>query len=137
MMRRLLMITLAATMLGGCYYSKSTQDQTKSQTAELVFIVYHRARMQNAQFTPPGGRNLVPAQDVAPPRTGIPVKSIARHAIREHIETILLTDADVERRKTAAELIAREFPDRIAVLRPQCDEPTKQLLDAAKTQWVK
>ncbi len=136
MTRRILMMVLAVSLLGGCYYSKATQDKTKSQTAELVFIVYHRARMQNARFVSPSGKNLL-GESTTPMRTGIPTKSIARHAIREHLENILLTDADTERRKTAAELIAREFPDRIDALWPQCDEPTKQLLTAAKKQWVK
>lgn len=137
MTRRILMMVLAATMLGGCYYSKATQSKAKDQTAELVFLVYHRARVQNARFTAPGGHNLLPAQDAAPIRTGIPAKGLTRTVIREHIEKILLTDNDVERRKTAAELIAREFPERIAILRPQCDEPTAKLLDAAKAKWVK
>jgi hypothetical protein len=137
MMRRILMMTLAASLLCGCYYSKATQAKAKNQTAELVFIVYHRARLQNAQFTPPGGHNLASAQDLAPSRTGIPTAPFSRSVIRKHIETIFLTDADMERRETAAEMIAREFPDRIAALRPQCDEPTKLLLDAAKKQWVK
>ncbi|MBT3279654.1 MAG: hypothetical protein HN909_02065 [Phycisphaerales bacterium] len=139
MPRRILLMVLVGLMASGCHYSKSTRDSAKRETAKLLFEVYHRTRVANTPFTPPGGHNLMPvlSADPTPPPTGIPKTPIVRAAVLAYLKDVLLSGPDMAKRETAAELLAREFPDQIAVIRPQCDAATQALLDAAKKKWVK